>query len=239
MKQLSSIDDNSVKAIAGVINDITNVELLELCHLTFEQVQKSISKKAKQLAKQKGNISLGMLITEIDELQQKVSKAKSDKQEAVERIAVHKQEARELSLQLDDIKEVRMLEKQRREAKAELSQEEDRKNAAIHSFITSIADGYLACCEPLFSSVGKLLTEYDVPADLTVPAVKNILAGSKCICGHIWDQDMIAELNSLLRKLPPDNINSTMGEKVHQMRVSSGDKRKAVKNDFDSLNLVQ
>ena len=47
MKQLSSLDDSSVKAIAGVINDITNVELLEQCHLTFEQVQKSISKKAR------------------------------------------------------------------------------------------------------------------------------------------------------------------------------------------------
>lgn len=236
MKQLSSIDDNSVKAIAGVINDITNVELLEQCRLTFEQVQKTISKKAKQLAKQKGNVSLGALITEIDDMKQRVSKAKSDKQEAVERIAVLKQEARELSLQLDDIKEARMLEKQRRDAKVELGQEEDRKSAAIHSFTTSIADGYLACCEPLFGDVEKLLTEYDVPADLTVPAVKNILARPKCICGHSWDQDMIAEVNALIRKLPPDNINSAMGEKVHQMRVSSGDKRKAVKNDFDTLN---
>ena len=51
MKQLSSLDDSSVKAIAGVINDITNVELLEQCHLTFEQVQKAINKKAKQIAK--------------------------------------------------------------------------------------------------------------------------------------------------------------------------------------------
>ena len=41
MKQLSSLDDSSVKAIAGVINDITNVELMEQCHLTFEQVQKA------------------------------------------------------------------------------------------------------------------------------------------------------------------------------------------------------
>ena len=47
MKQLSSLDDSSVKAIAGVINDITNVELVEQCHLTFEQVQKAINKKAR------------------------------------------------------------------------------------------------------------------------------------------------------------------------------------------------
>lgn len=236
MKQLSSVDDNSVKAIAGVINDITNVELLEQCRLTFEQVQKTISKKAKQIAKQKGNVSLDSLISEIDAHQAKVIKAKGDRQEAVERIATLKLEDRELSMQLDDIKEARFLEKQRREARTELSQEEDKKNSAIHSFTTSIADGYLTCCETLFSDVEQLLTNYDVPADLTVPAVKNILARPKCICGHEWDESMISELNLLIRKLPPDNINSAMGEKVHQMRVASGDKRKAVKNDFDALN---
>ncbi|MFR1612157.1 MAG: AAA family ATPase [Lachnospiraceae bacterium] len=236
MKQLSSLDDSSVKAIAGVINDITNVELLEQCHLTFEQVQKAINKKAKQIAKQKGNVSLNALIGEIDELQTKVNKARSERQECVEKVADLKLQSRELSLQLDDIKEARLLEKQRREARTELEQEEARKANAIHSFTTSIADGYLASCKQLFSDVEQLLVEYDVPADLTVPAAKNILARPKCICGNTWTEEMIAELNSLIRKLPPDNINSAMGEKVHQLRVASGDKRKAVKNDFDSLN---
>ena len=236
MKQLSSLDDSSVKAIAGVINDITNVELVEQCHLTFEQVQKAINKKAKQIAKQKGNISLNALIGEIDDLQSEVNKDRSDRQDCIEKIADLKLQSRELSLQLDDIKEARLLEKQRREARAELEQEEERKANAIHSFTTSIADGYLASCEQLFSDVEQLLVEYDVPADLTVPAAKNILARPRCICGHAWTEEMIAELNSLIRKLPPDNINSAMGEKVHQLRVASGDKRKAVKNDFDSLN---
>ena len=236
MKQLSSLDDSSVKAVAGVINDITNVELVEQCHLTFEQVQKAINKKAKQIAKQKGNISLNALIGEIDDLQSEVNKDRSDRQDCIEKIADLKLQSRELSLQLDDIKEARLLEKQRREARAELEQEEERKANAIHSFTTSIADGYLASCEQLFSDVEQLLVEYDVPADLTVPAAKNILARPRCICGHAWTEEMIAELNSLIRKLPPDNINSAMGEKVHQLRVASGDKRKAVKNDFDSLN---
>lgn len=236
MKQLSSLDDSSVKAIAGVINDITNVELLEQCRLTFEQVQKAISKKAKQIAKQKGNVSLDTLISEIDELQLKVNKARSDRKESVEKIADLKLKSRELSLQLDDIKEARLLEKQRREARSELEQEETRKANAIHSFTTSISDGYLAGCERLFNDVEQLLIDYDVPADLTVPAAKNILARPKCICGNTWTDEMIAELNALIRKLPPDNVNSAMGEKVHQLRVASGDKRKAVKSDFDLLN---
>ena len=236
MKQLSSLDDNSVKAIAGVINDITNVELLEQCHLTFELVQKAINKKARTIAKQKGNVSLNAIIAEIDQLQAEVNKSRSEKQELTEKIADLKLQARELSLLLDDIKEARLLEKQRKESRSELEQEEDRKANAIHSFTTSIADGYLACCEQLFADVEQLLVEYDVPADLTVPAAKNILARPRCICGRPWTEDMIEEIKSLIRKLPPDNINSAMGEKVHQLRVSSADKRKAVKNDFDSLN---
>lgn len=101
-------------------------------------------------------------------------------------------------------------------------------------FITNlIAAGIL---EIRIADVEQLLVEYDVPADLTVPAAKNILARPRCICGRPWTEDMIEEVKSLIRKLPPDNINSAMGEKVHQLRVSSADKRKAVKNDFDSLN---
>lgn len=96
--------------------------------------------------------------------------------------------------------------------------------------------GYLSCCAQLFDDVEQLLIDYDVPADLTVPAAKNILARPRCICGNAWTDAMVAELNSLIRKLPPDNINSAMGEKVHQLRVASNDKRKAVKNDFDLLN---
>lgn len=236
MKQLSSLDDSSVKAIASVINDITNVELLEQCHLTFEQIQKAINKKAKQIAKQKGNHSLNALIGEIDDLQTKVNTARSYRQECIEKVADLKLQSRELSLQLDDIKEARLLEKQRRDDRNELEQEEIRKANAIHSFTSSIADGYLASCEQLFNDVEQLLVEYDVPADLTVSAAKNILDRPKCICGNSWTEEMIAELNSLIRKLPPDNVNSAMGEKIHQLRVASGDKKKAVKNDFDSLN---
>lgn len=236
MKQLSSVDDNSVKAIAGVINDITNVELLEQCQLTFEQVQKNINKKAKKLAKQNGNVSLDSIITEIDSLQNQVNNLKNEKQQTTEKIASLKLESRELSLQLDDIKEARLIEKQRKETRAELDKEEEKKTQIIHSFSTSIADGYLACCDPLFSDVKELLTEYDVPADLTVPAVKNILTRKTCICGTPWTATMREELETLIRKLPPDNINSAMGEKVHQLGVISADKKKAVKSDFDSLN---
>ena len=236
MKQLSSLDDNSAKAIAGVINDITNVELYELGKVTFEQIQKSLAKKSKMIAKQSGNVTLNALISEINTLQGKIDEAKRKQSTYTENLNELRQQFKTLSLQLDDIKEAKQLEKQRKEARAELAQEDSRKQAAIDTFITSISDGYLSCCEPLFADIEKLLVDYDVPADLTVLAANNILKRHTCICGTAWTEEMIEEIKSLIRKLPPDNINSAMGEKVHQLRLSSRDKRKAVKGDFDLLN---
>ena len=238
MKQLSSIDETSVKAIAGVINDITNVELIEQCRLTFEQLQRAVNKRTKALAKQNGNITLSELISAIDDLQVKVTQDKLEKERLIERIASLKMQSQELSLHLDDIKEARVLERERRDARDELQREEKKKSTIIKNFTVSIADSYLACCEPLFSEVETLLTEYDVPAELTVPAVNNILLRPKCICGNHWTDTMRAEVESLKRKLPPDNINSAMGEKIHQLRIQSKDKKKALKTDFDALREV-
>ena len=236
MKQLSSLDDNSAKAIAGVINDITNVELYEQCKITFEQVQKSLSKKAKQIAKQEKDVSLNTIINEIDDLQKKVNNLAGEKKELTDKIAELKRQRNGLSLQLDDIKEARLLEKQRKDARTDLNLEQTKKESTIHSFTTSIAEGYLTCCGPLFDDVEQLLVDYDVPAELTVQAAQNILGRATCICGTPWTEEMISEIKSLIRKLPPDNINSAMGEKVHQLRISSEDKKKAIKNDYDLLN---
>lgn len=235
MKQLSSVDETSVKAIAGVVNDITNVELIEQCKVTFEQIQRNLNKKAKKIAKQNGNVSLSALIAEIDDLQRSVNKAKKTKSDLLDSITSLRMQAQELSLQLDDIKEARLLEAQRKEARSELEKEENHKTQCIHDFMVSICDGYLMCCEPVFADVETLLKEYDVPAELTVPAVNNILVRPRCICGNSWTPEMRKTLESLRENLPPDNINSAMGEKVHQLRIQSSDKKKAVKGDFDEL----
>lgn len=235
MKQLSSVDEAAVKAIAGVINDITNVELVTHCKLTFEQIRKNLYARARKIAKQNGNNTLSAVIAEIDALQSSISKEKNKREQVMQALADNKVQLQELSLQLDGIKEAQVLERERKAARMELEREYLKKASIIHNFQVSIADGYLACSEPLFCDVETLLTEYDVPAELTVPAVKNILLRNTCICGTPWTQEMRAILESLQRKLPPDNINSAMGEKVHQLRINSRDKAKAIKSDFDAL----
>ena len=66
--------------------------------------------------------------------------------------------------------------------------------------------GYLMCCEPVFADVETLLKEYDVPAELTVPAVNNILVRPRCICGNSWTPEMRKTLESLRENLPPDKM---------------------------------
>ena len=235
MKQLSSVDESAVKAIAGVINDITNVEMVNLCRITLEQIRRGLLTSAKKIAKQNGNVTLATVIAEIESLQHDIATLKGKKDKLIEERKGLQNEAQELSLQLDDIKEARMLERERVTARSEMAKEESKKTGYIHSFMVSVSNGYMACCEPLFCDVETLLTDYDVPAELTVPAVKNILLRPKCICGEVWTPKMREEVELLKGKLPPDNINSAMGEKVHQMRISSIDKRKAIKSDFDTL----
>lgn len=235
MKQLSSVDEASVKAIAGVINDITNVELVNLCRLTFEQIRRGLNTSAKKIAKQNGNTSLASLINEISQLEETVTESRNKRAELVKTLAEKKAKSQELSLQLDEIKEAKLLEQQRRAAKADLEKEEGKKNTYIHNFLVSIANGYIACCDPIFFDVETLLTEYDVPAELTVPAVKNILLRPKCICGSTWTPQMRGEVEILKSKLPPDNINSAMGEMVRQLRINGVDKKKSIKSDFDVL----
>lgn len=236
MKQLSSVDETSVKAIAGVINDITNVELVNLCRLTFQQIGRALNTSAKKIAKQNGNTSLADLITEITQLDKDVTEARKQREALLETQKELRAKSASLSLQLAGIKEAQLLEKERRNARSDMEKEEGRKSTYIHNFLVSITNGYIACCDPIFSDVETLLTEYDVPAELTVPAVKNILLRQRCICGETWTPKMRLEVELLKSKLPPDNINSAMGEMVRQLRISGIDKKRSIKTDFDALN---
>ena len=235
MKQLSSVDESSVKAIAGVINDITNVELIEQCKLTFSQIQRTLSKRARSLAKQNGDVTLSSIISEIDVLQSNISKFHSERTRILDRLTYLQMQSQELSLKLDEIKEVKLLERQRKEAEEELKHEENNKAVCISSFMESICNSYLICCGPIFAEVEKLIKKYDVPADLTVPAVRNILNRSECICGTKWTPEMRNTLESLINILPPDNINSAIGETIRQLKLRSKDKSTVLRKDYQNL----
>lgn len=235
MKQLSSDDENALNAISGVINDITNVELLELCILNFQTLQRAINRKAKLLAKQHGQVTIEQTISEIEgltkrltQLKEKVEKLKADHINASNR-------KKEISLLLEEIKEARELEYERKGLIASLRNEERRKSDLVKNYADSLKRGYLLISDQLFEDVKRLIKQYDVPVGLTVEAVDNILDRATCICGREWNDEMRSVLLELKQSLPPDNINSTIGEMVRQMELISERVNEEIAKDFTSL----
>lgn len=235
MKQLSSVDENAVKAIGGVISDITNVELVELCILAYQKMQSMINKKSKNLARLGGQKALEEII---DNLEGKIEEHRMSKKRlevAEEELEDLKMKEKELSGALSNIAETKHLEEQRKDQKANLEREEKRKENILKNYMDSLKDGQILICETLFEEVKRLLVEYDVPVGLTVEAVVNLLKRTKCICGTVWTEDMISEIEKLKETLPPDNINSLIGEMVRNLEIYSEKVRSGITKDFNTL----
>jgi DNA sulfur modification protein DndD len=231
MKQLSSVDETSVQAIGGVINDITNVELIESCILSYEEIRRSINKQARMLARKNGKSTLAEIIEEIERQEIELSEAKKLKDDILIRLSNAKIRAKDISIVLGKIQEVISLVKQREEANAKLEQENKRMVELLKNYMGSMARGHLLMCNPLFQNVKELLTKYDVPSGLTVETVDNILNREMCICGQEWTPEMRQELSELKGILPPDNINSTIGEMVRQMELNVGNAKDEINKD--------
>lgn len=235
MKQLSSDDENALNAISGVINDITNVELLELCILNFQTLQKLVNRKAKLLAKQHGQATIEQVITEIEDFTKEVAQLKDKENRLKVAYADAHNRKNEISLLLDEIKEARELEYERRNLRSRLKAEERRKGDLIKNYADSLKRGCYLISDQLFEDVKRLIKQYDVPVGLTVEAVDNILDRAACICGSKWNDEMRSILLELKQSLPPDNINSTIGEMVRQMELNSEEVNKEIAKDFKSL----
>ena len=64
MQKLNTPDESSVNAIRAVINDITNVELLENCTENFMSIRRKLNKELKQVEGKKGSKSLNDILNE-------------------------------------------------------------------------------------------------------------------------------------------------------------------------------
>ena len=235
MKQLSSENEQSIEAIRGVISDITNIELLERCKENYESLRTKYNQRIKKLAKQRGNITLGELIALIEKDTKELNACTKEFADAKDNLEKYQREAQKLSKQLISIRETQGLEQQRKDKKEELKKEIDQRLELLDNFPSNLKDGYYLCSQKLFEDVNSLLTQYDVPAELTVPAVNNILKRESCICGNCWTEEMVACINSLKKILPPDNINSTLSEMVRQKKLYCEDIKKNIIKETEAL----
>ncbi len=232
MQKLNTPDESSINAIRAVISDITNVELLENCAENFKSIKRKLNKELKKSGKKTGNWSLEEIINE--------ESSKCDEQNKLaEQLDTYRAELDEVNNDLATIsdlliknKEVKEIESERKTQRELLAQYEKNLDVFYKNFAASLRDGYLLATEKLLDDVENIIKKYDVPQDLTVPAVKNIVIRPKCICGRVMDEQAIINLNKLMNMLPPDNINSTLSEIIRQMRQRIRDVKEQTKQNY-------
>ena len=76
------------------------------------------------------------------------------------------------------------------------------------------------------------LQKRDIPEELTVNAVRNILKRDKCICGHEIGVKEKELLEDLIKSLPPDNVSSTLLEMTRQARNGAKEILKKLQRSF-------
>lgn len=239
MQKLNTPDESSVNAIRAVINDITNVELLENCTENFMSIRRKLNKELKQVEGKKGSKSLNDILNEEsrkleerDLLNQKLEKNRNE-------LETIEHELDKISNLLSKNKEVQDIENDRKSQRNALANHEKNLDSYYKNFSATLRDGYLFATEKILSDVEDIIKRYDVPQDLTVPAVKSIMKRQKCICGREMDKEALNELKKLISLLPPDNINSTLSEVVRQTRQRIRDMKETAKNNYSLIQTCE
>ncbi len=246
MKRLSQVTDESKEAVEGVIKQITNEDLFERCRTEFKSLLKENSKAIKLIGKKSG-------MSSIEETESKIQSDLDDIENKTRTLNVFKYEKDSLVIRLEEIhselagiEESRRYEDERTRLRKELDDKENELNQYFEYLFEDLDDGYLLISDQLFDDVDSLLNDYDIPAGLTVSAVRNILLREKCICGHPFTQESRDLLEDLIKKLPPDNINSAIGEMVRNARLEQkslktnlGRTYKEIHNREKSINEIK
>ena len=239
MKQLASRDENSKKAIEGIIRQITNEELFNLCTGELTELSKTIGRQKTQLAKNTKNTTLEQIEDDIARLKEQLRTDEIKLQSNKDRLQEVKDELDSVSKELRHHRESREFENRRAQLKKDLDARNKELSSAIDDFYKSLSDGYILISDKLFSDVKYSLEQYDIPVGLTVEAVRSILLRPTCICGHHIGPDEIERMNKLIQTLPPDNINSTIHEMVRQAQLSQGKDKQILDKSYDRLDEIE
>lgn len=220
MKELSQVTNESRGAVEGVISQITNEELFERCKTELNLLLKENSRAIKSLGRKAGDED------DVEEIETKIQDTLAKIESYENELDVKEFRIRELNNRLTvihkalaDSKETKNLEEERTRLKNELNTKDKQLATFFDNLLDDLDDGYLLICDDVLNDVEKLIEQYDIPAALTVTAVRNILARETCICGAEWTPEHRQRLENLITQLPPDNVNSTLGEMANHMKL--------------------
>ena len=235
MKKLNSQNKQAIETIKGVIAKVTNEELYQLCEGEIKDIIRSISSSIKKIGDIRGKLDVKKLQEEIDDLEDQIinneiaiSGINRNIEETNDKIA-------KISAELSDYEEAKRLEDKRKGLENDLKEEQKKYNKNIEDFFKDLRDGYTLISDFLLEDIRHSIENVDVPSGLTVEAVKSILKRPKCICGCDMNEDIRKHLTDMLATLPPDNINSTIGEMVRQMEMRKEDVKPVIVRSHNAL----
>lgn len=235
MKQLSTVDDDAKEAIQGIIKDITNEELFEMCKTELDELKRDNNKEVKKLSSSNRSSNIETIVADIEAADQAIRFAQVDMEAKIKE--KNKIEARllEITAELKKDETAREIEQKRDQLREKLAYANKHFDEYITSFFLDLYDGYLLIADPMFSSVENSLQKKDIPEELTVQAVRNILKRDKCICGHDLGEHERELLTELIKSLPPDNVSSTLLEMTRQARNTSDDVKRRLSKSFKDI----
>jgi len=246
MKKLNIVGDQSIETIKNVISLVTNEKLFELCSGEIKDVNGDIHKEKMRINRQAGNVSAEELEKEIVELEGTIDDKdinlhgiKTNQEKVANKLA-------EISIKLSELKDAEELEQKRKGLEKDLERAKKNFEQTTDIFYKRLSDGYALVTDQLVGDVKQSLENVDIPAGLTVEAVKSILKRPKCICGCDMNADVVRHLTEMLSTLPPDNISSTLlymanqfeGEKKRTGNLLK-DAYKAMKSNEDEVASIK
>ena len=242
MKKLNIVGDQSIETIKNVISLVTNEKLFELCSGEIKDVNGDIRKEKMRINRQAGNVSAEELEKEIGELEDTIE----ENEISLHGIGLNQEKVanklEEISIKLSELKDAEELEQKRKGLEKDLERVKKSFDQNTDVFYKRLSDGYALVTDQLVGDVKQSIENVDIPAGLTVEAVKSILKRPKCICGCDMSTDVVKHLTDMLSTLPPDNISSTL---LYMANQFEGEKKrtgkllkeayKAMKDDEDEV----
>lgn len=238
MKELSKAGTESRLAIEGVIRDITNEELYEMCKIELEDIKKKVNKDQKKIAESCHEKSIQDILDKIETCENENS-TNSDVIRTQERIRdVSETERNDVLKELKEDQTSRDNEIRREILKKQLDNANSRMSISLKNFYESLSSGYLLLSDSLLKDIENTIKSEKIPEGLLVKAVQSILHSSnhKCICGNDIGEKEREELEKLITKLPPDNINSTILQMVKTSKYLESEATKNIRTYYEALH---
>jgi DNA sulfur modification protein DndD len=237
MKRISSIDNESVKSIEGVISDITNKEVLislesELLSLK-NFYQKAINRHAHKLS----SSDLEVVGRNIVEKEKELKDHKLRIANINSKIPAFEQTLISISEKLRELEPSKNIELELVAANTDLKHYEDNYEKDLTSFKTQMSkEGAYILINKLAKDLDTVINNTDVPVGLNVKIVENILEKDNCICGNSFTYEMRQSLIELNKKLPPNDINATIKEKTKTVQANARRSKDNLKKLYNSMD---